>query len=175
MKNHGCTIFKSFCDIDCECRKGARFPDYLCLLRRNLHRKISRFGYITLYIFLGTCDLTKLIYVTEGNGTYTRGKRYIDLRHSIDTSALNYSRDQIDKFFLFVSSFPTVYIVFLEIPPYSIEEWNRAQGHPDPKKFSESNSKLYERISLVNGYIRQMNEISYVESPVFSKDLKRGR
>ena len=164
MKNLGSTVFESFCEIDFECRKGARFPGNLFWLRRYLHKKISRFGYITLYIFLGTCDLTKLIYVTEGNGNNTRRKRYIDLRHSTDTSAVNYLRDQIDKFFPFVSGFPTVSIVFLELPPYSINEWNRAQGHQDPGKFNESNSKLNERISLVN-----------VESPVFSKDLKRGR
>ena len=164
MKNLVSTVFESFCEIDFECRKGARFPGNLFWLRRYLHKKISRFGYITLYIFLGTCDLTKLIYVTEGNGNNTRRKRYIDLRHSTDTSAVNYLRDQIDKFFLFVSGFPTVSIVFLNFPHIVSTSGIELRATKIMGSFNESNSKLNERISLVN-----------VESPVFSKDLKRGR
>lgn len=175
LKNHASTICQSVCYIDFECKKGARFADYFCWLQKNLHRKVNQFGYVTLYIFLGTCDLTKLVYVSEKSGNRTRQKRYIGLRHSTDYAAVNYITGQIDKICCLVSYFPTVSVVFLEIPPYSIREWNRYQGHPKPDNFESQNRILYERISLVNDYIREINSALLHESPRFSKDLKRGR
>lgn len=168
LKNHGSDIFQSVCHVEFECRKGARLAEYYNWLTRNLARKVNQFGHIVLYIFLGTCDLTKL-------GSSSKVKRCIELRHSDDNSAISYVTYQIDKFYNFVSNFPTVSIVFLEIPPYSIQEWNRYQGHPDPKSFSPQDAKLYERISIINEYIQAVNDITCVRSPRFNLDLKRAR
>ena len=66
-------------------------------------------------------------------------------------------------------------IVFLEIPPYSIQAWNRTQGNPNPGIFQNDDMLLNERVALVNEYIQEINSRSNVESPKFSFDLKRGR
>ena len=81
------------------------------------------------------------------------------MQYTSDHSALKYVTEQIDKNFLLVARFPTVSVVFLEIPPYIIKEWNRTQGHPNPERFDSQNKILSERISLVNEYIKEVNSI----------------
>lgn len=173
LKRQASDIFQPFCHIEFECRKGARYAEYYQWLTKNLYRKVNQFGNIVLYIFLGTCDLTKLNVSIDKNSR--RQKRYIELRHNDDKSAVSYLIEQINKFCLFVSNFPSVSIVFLEIPPYCIREWNRLQGHPDPASFADQDTKLYERISIINEYIQGVNGLSHVESPHFNLYLKRGR
>lgn len=171
LKKDAFSVFKSICYIDFECKRGARFADYYYWLRRNLQWKVEEFGFVHLYIFLGTCDLTKLAYAVENGCRY----RYIELRHQSNTSAFNYISNQIERIFLLVSDYPTVTVTFLEIPPYDIREWNRNQGHPHPEVFVAQNKILYERISILNEYIKEINEISQVKSPRFNNDLKRSR
>lgn len=163
LKSHSDLIEQFHSFIDFQCRGGARFADYFPWLVKNLQKKVDRYGCITLYIFLGTCDLT------------TRKGKYIELRHTDDAIAVSYLKYQIDRFFNFVSNFPTVSIVFLEIPPYSIQEWNKSRGHRDYKSFLSQDLALYERLSLVNEYIKTVNERTNVKSPRFHLDLLRTR
>lgn len=149
--------------IEFVCRGGARFQDYFYWLQRNLQKKVDQFGNIALYIFLGTCDLT------------CRQGKYIDLRHDDDTTALSYLKFQIDRYLSFVSSFPSVKLIFLEIPPYSIQTWNTCKGHPEPYSFHPHDLVLTERISIINEYIRLVNGYSDVSSPKFRLDLVRYR
>ena len=85
-------------------------------LRNNLRRKVNRYGYVTVYCFLGTCDLTlkKRVEYTKSQNRRIR-RNYVDLRHSSDAAAVIYIQDQIRKYLAFVSQFPTVKIVFLKI------------------------------------------------------------
>ena len=173
LKKYGSGIFESVCHIEFECKGGARFADYLYWLERNLYNRVKRFGHVTLYIFCGTCDLTKLVHVKENNSN--RVRRYIELRHNSDNAAVRYLTDQIEKISRLVSRFPTVSIVFLEIPPYSIQAWNRTQGHPNPSQFQSADKILNERICIVNEFIKEKNDLANVESPKFNLDLKRAR
>ena len=66
-------------------------------------------------------------------------------------------------------------IIFLEIPPYRIREWNKAKGHPDPDSFLSQDLALYERLSLVNDYIKELNSRISKKSPRFTLDLRRTR
>lgn len=156
-------------NIIIECRPGARLQDYFHWLRRNLLRLVNNFGNITLYVFLGTCDLT----VKKG--------KFTELRHTDDISAISYAKFQIERYISFVKQFTTVTLVFLEIPPYSIEAWNKAKGHRDPKNFHSQDFILLERIALVNEYIRIVNEKSSenrdlpLSSPRFKLDLLKFR
>ena len=156
-------------NIIIECRAGARFQDYFHWLRINLITLVQSFGNIVLYIFLGTCDLT-----------FKKGK-FTELRHKDDISAISYVKFQIERYLAFVKNFSTVTLVFLEIPPYSIEAWNRAKGHRDPKNFHSQDFILLERIALVNEYIRSVNERSSesrktpLSSPRFKLDLLKFR
>lgn len=145
--------------IEFICKGGARFADQYYWLTRNLHNKVRQYGSIVLYIWLGTCDLT------------SKQGKYIDLRHNDDKVAISYLKFQIDRFLSVISGYPSVRIVFLEIPEYSIECYNRSRGHKDPKIFHSSDLVLTERISLVNEYIREINSCRGVRSPRFKFDL----
>lgn len=174
LRQHASDIYQPFCDIEFQCRGGAKFEDYYIWLKRNLARKVQQFPYIVLYIFLGTCDLTSITPYSKDTSK-SRVKRYIELRHSDDNACFSYVRGQIDKYCQFISNFPTVSVVFLEIPPYSIQEWNKYQGHPNPKSFLSQDLILYERISIINDYIKSLNQAKCVRSPRFDQDLRRVR
>ena len=118
---------------------------------------------MVLYVFLGTCDLT----VRQG--------KYIQLRHLSDRVAVSYLQSQIDRYINFVSEFPSVSLIFLDIVPYSIQEWNKSRGHRDPNTFLHQDLKLNERICLVNDYIRHVNYSAVVKSPNLRSDLSRYR
>lgn len=162
--------------IDFQFRSGARFLDLFFWLQKNLHHKVNQYGKIVLYVWLGTCDLTakKSEFITVGS----RNKKvtYIDLRHETDTSAVLYVKQQIDKFRQFVSHFRSaVKIVFLEIPYYSIEKYNRHLKVSNPESYHESDLILTERISILNDYIREVNEASGFNTPRFNRDLVKYR
>lgn len=140
-------------------KAGARFADYLPWLYRNLQGLVSTHGQITLYIWLGTCDLT-----------VKRGP-FIELRHSTDENAQLYLLRYINEFRNFVSSFPTVKLVFIEIPPYSIVEWNRFKGHSDPDSFQSQEKSLRDRILFLNDYLHSVNAELGVRSPSLRVDL----
>lgn len=163
LRNHSDLIQQFGFQIEFQCFGGARFCDYFYWLQSNLDKKVRIFGQIVLYIFLGTCDLT--------------GKkgRFIDLKHEDDAVAISYMYHQIDRILNFVKHFPTVSVVFLEIPPYSIQTWNQSKGHRDPSSFLSRDLILYERICIVNDYIKSVNEQVGAISPRFKLDLYRKR
>ena len=135
-----------------------RFLDQYFWLRNNLRRKICKYGHITLYCFLGTCDLTlkKTKYITNSQGKNVR-RNYIDLRHNSDAEAFSYIQTQIQRFIDFLSQFPTVKIVFLKIPLYSIQKYNKYLGNEDYADYRENDFRLTDRIVLCNEYITEVN------------------
>ena len=108
-------------------------------------KKVAQFGNNVLYIFLGTCHLT------------LRKGKYIELRHDNNALAISYLQYQIIRYLQFVFRFQPVFIVFLEIPPYSIETWDKRRGHREPANFHSQDLLLCERILLVNEYIKKSN------------------
>jgi len=163
LKQHSDLISSFGYNVDFVCRGGARFSDYYAWLENNLYRKVHQYTNIVLYIWLGTCDLTQ------------KHGKFIKLRHLRDDIAVNCIKQQIDKYIAFVSHFPSVKIVFLEIPPYSIQEWNKSRGHLNPQECIQQDLILYERISILNEYIRCINSTAGVSSPRYKLDLLRYR
>lgn len=163
LKGHSDIIEEFGYSFEFACKGGARFQDQYYWLNRNLHKLVQKYGDLVLYVWLGTCDLTN------------RRGRFIDLRHTDDNTAVSYIKFQIDRFVSYISFFPTVKIVFLEIPPYSIEHWNRSKGHCRPADFHENDLILTERIALANDYIQEVNEKAGALSPKFKFDLVRNR
>lgn len=161
--------------IDFQFRSGARFLDLFCWLQKNLQYKVQQYGKIVLYVWLGTCDLTAKKSEFIRVGSRTKKITYVDLRHKTDSLAISYVRQQIDKFRQLVSKFPSVKIVFLEIPYYSIEQYNRHLKVVNPESYHESDLFLTERISILNDYIREVNEISGFNTPRFNRDLVKYR
>ena len=154
---------------------GARFWNYYIWLQKNLAVKVEKYGDIVLYVWLGTCDLTVKHTEYEKFGSRVKKLQYIDLRHSSDAFAVNYVKQQIDKFIQYVSNFPSVKIVFLEIPCYSIVQYNKHLRYPQTEGFLEKEYILNERIGIINDYIREVNSNSGLDTPRFKKDLAKYR
>ena len=145
------------------CRPGARFPQHFYWLQRNLSHRVHIYHDIVLFVWLGTCDLTE----KEG--------KFIKLRHTTDDEAVTYLIRQIERFLSFVAHFPSVEIVFLEIPPYSIVEWNKYKGHTDSLQYYEDDFVLNRRVDLINEFIRNVNASRDFCSPRYKLDLLQYR
>jgi hypothetical protein len=104
------------------CKSGARTRDQLNWLKKNIGNKIAQYGNLTIFVWLGTCDLT----VKEG--------KYISLRQGSDkiVEDVEQSYREIQEV---VKTHDKLKIVFLEVPVYSIEEWNKKKGHKTPELF----------------------------------------
>ena len=124
LRKHHDLISQFGYQIEFQCHGGARFYEYFYWLQKNLVNRVRICGQVVLYIFLGTCELT------------LKRAKFIDLKHEKDENAVSYVQYQIQRCLNYVSNFPTVSIVFLQIPPYSIQAWNSSRGHRDPSSFS---------------------------------------
>ena len=133
--------------------------DFLC---DNLEIKLHRYPDIVLYLWLGTCDLT----VKQHDGL-------IELK-SRDKSSANDLIKQFRDIYTFLRGFPTVEPVLLELPPYSISEYNRHKGREDTK-YRDDDKILHEHIRIVNTFVRETNLIYRRESPRFSLDIENCR
>lgn len=146
-------------NIDVNCWAGANFLQTWDWLNNNLANKVQQYGNITLYIWIGTCDLT------------TKRGKFIQLAQSTDIQCENYIHSQVDRIVTFVKSHPSVRLIFLEIPPYSIKVWNSYKGHHSPESFEEQDKILEGRINLLNNYIKEVDAQSDVKSLNFKADL----
>ena len=118
--------------------------------------------------------LKKTKYITNSQGKNVR-RNYIDLRHNSDAEAFFYIQTQIQRFIDFVSQFPTVKTVFLKIPLYSIQKYNKYLGNEDYADYRENDFRLTDRIVLCNEYITEVNDSNGVKSPNFKKDIQNDR
>lgn len=133
-------------------------------LKENLEKKFNELGtqHLTLYVWLGTCDLTE------------KCGRYIQLRSEKNETVSHICKvyGDIHKY---VRSFPTINIVFLELPFYSIYLWNVHRRHPNPHIFRDQDRKLHKQITEVNRFVNQINTLYHQNSPSFSHDLEKNR
>lgn len=146
-------------------RGGARLGDQYNWLTRNLKNRVQQNRSVTLYIWLGTCDLTCKV----------QGSRFIALRHSTDQQCFAYLSYWVQKYEQFLKQFPTVQVIWLETPPYSISEWNRKHFHQNSSIFKDQDLVLNNRISYFNDYLRSVNRVRSVSSFRFRADLLRSR
>ena len=105
------------------CKKGYKW------LKSNIKSKIRKLGRIWIYVWLGTCDLT------------TKNKKYVSLT-SEGEQAIDKAYEYLLKIKELAENNPKCEITFLEIPVYSIVEWNRQYKHKDPESFQEQDTKL---------------------------------
>ena len=94
-------------------RKGKGVNEQYLWLKENLQEKLRILGtnHITLYIWLGTCDLT------------VKSDQFIKIC-SEDFSAVRSLCKGLKDIFDYIRQFPTITLVYLEIPYYSIYLWN---------------------------------------------------
>lgn len=134
-------------------------------LRANIQHKISELGslYITLYIWVGTCDLTK------------KSGRFIKLAAPDNFSAVNRLCRFYKDIYEYISAFPTITLIFLELPFYSIYFWNLSKSHTDSEPYREEDKILEQQIAEVNKYIRSLNLLLHpqINSVDFGLDLEK--
>lgn len=145
-------------------QSGATARDRYLFLKDNIEQAVNRYQNIVLYVWLGTCDLTKFI-----------DNKCIDLRSADSNSSVNDIIREFRNIYTLISTYATVELVFLEIPVYSIVGWNKSRGHKNPEQFQASNYNLESQINIVNRFIRETNLILHKHSPKFSLDLQNCR
>ena len=151
--------------------KGGRTaPEGSRWLRANFKQMQRKYGEIAVYFWLGTCDMTRKL-----------GK-FIRLRKDyLDYAALLLIK--LEKLIKFANRYNFA-LTFLEIPIYSIKEYNASKGHSNPDKFVEQDKKLKyaiqgvneeiaKFIQVVNEEIAKLNTSVSTHSPKFSCDLLR--
>lgn len=121
-------------------------------IRDNIEQKVGHLDNIHLYIWLGTCDLT--IY----------NKPFIELTSNTaqKVQELLNNFQQISEV---LSHYPGCKLTFLEIPPYSIFEWNKGHQHSEPNKFLSDDITLMKHIDEINNHIRYINTTLSVPTP----------
>ena len=151
-------------EIDWNSKGGAQVEGSTNWLRRNITRKIIRYGDIWLYVWLGTCNLT----------TKNQKNNYISLTSETDDEIDNITR-KYREIIKIVGKYPGSKVTILETPIYSIKQWNKEKGHKDPSIFEEQDEKLEKQIFTLNGIVRQINKSLGTHSPEFTPDLQASK
>lgn len=129
-------------------RSGAKLDhDYLTLI---VDRHIQRYAKPTVLLWFGTCEFTEF---SAGN----KKKKYIDLAPNFNgiidvliTKYMAYKQRCI-------ALKPNVKVVFIETPMYSLIEWNKKKGHPNPDRFRNNQLILEKAILDFNLLLKELN------------------
>ena len=140
------------------CKCSSKSGDSLRWLRRNIKNKIQHLGNISLYVWLGTCDLT------------TKNNKYISLT-SFNDKIIDSVVDNFKEIIELFREYPQSKVTILKLPIYSIQTWNQKHRHKDPTKFSEQDEFLSNQVYKINSEIRKLNKELNSHSPEFSSDL----
>ncbi|MES9884667.1 MAG: hypothetical protein ABW185_27805 [Sedimenticola sp.] len=138
-------------------KPGRNSSEAKYLIKRNINDWVSNHGKIVLCIWTGTCDLTvkrgKYIDIEDARSVEQVLTDYTDIIQSVRSHGIN------------------VKVIFLEIPQYSIINWNRSRGHPNPDSYKENSDILVDRINRINDKIRDLNLELNSQSPQIGSDL----
>lgn len=146
-------------NIDFRYRSGARLAKGYYWLRDNVQSLVRLSETIHVFIWLGTCDFTQ------------KSGPYITLRHDSLEGCFRYMTSQINRFYELIAKYPSVTLVFLEIPPYCMLKWYEHRKLVISDDLRKQNFELHHRICTINEYIQQKNDCFGVESPRFKLDL----
>ena len=145
-------------------RSSISCSQHLEIIKRNLPKLIQKHPKgVTLFIWLGTCDLT----VKNSDGFISLSSR--------TNSAVYEVYSVFNQIYFLTKEFTNVNLVFIELPVYSIYWWNKLKNHSNPELFREDDSILHAQIDLLNQYIRDINRLLHVHSPCLSNDLIQSR
>lgn len=132
---------------------------------RNLVVERSDDSFI-VYVWTGTCDLTYKY----------RGLTY--LKSVSDTLSTQYLKTQFLQLKQFCSKFTNVQVLLLELPPYSIYQYNTRSRGSNPVEVETLKSldkTLFGQIEEINSYIRELNKEDGFVSPSFKNDVMNNR
>jgi len=149
-------------NIDFQTKKGWKIQRAIDWSEKNLVNLCSKHRSVTIYIWLGTCDLTEL----------SATSRYISLARQTDANVRYLKRKFIELKTFIGRNIPNSKVIFLEVPPYSIQRWNRSQGHKTPDIFGDDDQHLQNQLYELNNIIREINQSDKL-SPHFDLDLRK--
>ena len=144
------------------CKSGANSSKIFTWVHKNLRKLLRKHNYLSLYLFCGTCDFT------EKKG------RYIDLARNQQSVLQRFCGNLRGIKDICVRS-GRVTLTFLQVPYYSIQNWNCTKGHPDPKSFKDNDKFLTEQIDEANRFVKTLNSSVNSYSPNLNADLSRSR
>jgi hypothetical protein len=140
------------------CKPGRDSTQTLNWIRQNISDQIGHYDNIALYIWIGTCDLTR------------KNKQYIPLANH-DNSSLNTIKEHFEEIAKILQSYPACTLTFLEISVYSIYIPTKYKGHKEPNQFKEQDELLISQVRALNDYIRKLNIRLQKTSPNFSQEI----
>lgn len=145
------------------CYPGATAEHRLQYLKDNLAGQLASLEKITLFVWVGTCNLT------------TKTGQFIEIT-STNTDAAYALINTLKEIYHFVRTFgDDVKLVFLHLPLYSIYKYNESKGHQSLDKFVEQDCLLRQQIEIVNNYMSDTNRLLHAYSPQFSEDLVKSK
>ncbi|CAC5400428.1 unnamed protein product [Mytilus coruscus] len=124
-------------------------------LKQN--QQIGRLDNIHLYVWLGTCDLTNY----DG--------KFISL--STEENKIQQITDTFQEIIELLKPYPACKITFLEIPPYSILDFNAYKKHDNPSTFKHQEEQLIKKVEELNSSIRYINSTLDTFSQNFAVDI----
>lgn len=139
-------------------RKGRTTKQELEWLRLNIHAKIAHLNNISLYVWLGTCDLTD------------NQPPFVCLCRNLDDIVIEVKR-HIQDIVNLLQQYPACKLTFLEIPPYSIYLWNQKHCHTELQQFIAHDKQLLVHILKLNRYINETNNTLGTNTPNISADI----
>lgn len=143
------------------CKGGATTPDIANFLSKNIAKLVTKHGNLSLYIWSGTCDFTK------------KEKKFVTLRRPTETTLEKYKHDVRSLKQLCASA--KVKVTFLEVPYYSIVDWNKFKGHQSPTDFADDDKLLKELVDAANKFLNELNAETGALTPKLSQHLVRSR
>ena len=146
-----------------ECKKGRNSQQAAQLVENHFGSWTETHNKIWLYIWIGTCDLTTL-----DRETFLIHLASKDSHEIVDKISTNFQRISA-----IVARYPNCKLTFLEIPVYSIRNWNYAHGHMSPSDFLEEDHCLDNQVTELNSVVKYINTTLGIFSPDFSYDLYR--
>jgi hypothetical protein len=144
-------------EIEWWIKSGENTSEGYSWLQNKLKSKVKKIGKIWLYVWLGTCDIT------------SKHRKYISLE-SEDDQSVSTAYSNIQKINDLVKQYPNCRVTFIEIPIFSIKEWNEHKKYKTPDQFKDHDLKLEEQFYNLNSKIRT-TKVENNHSPVFSIDL----
>lgn len=151
-----------FRNIEWWCKSGANIRDTFAWLKQNFDRKTSSFTNITVYLWLGTCDLTQ----KSGNGK-------IELCAS-DNSKVELIRENYKEIKQFLISRGCT-VLILETPLYSIKKWNEHKGYTGENNTTDEDKLLHQQIEELNKQIEAINSETDTLTLKLNIDLQQSR
>ena len=104
-------------------QEGSNIEESLHWLGFNIESKINEIGSIHLYIWLGTCNLTK------------KGKHFSISLANQQPQEANEIIESLQKIEAILKPYPGTKLTILEVLHYSIVQWNTSRNHPKTRNF----------------------------------------